>query len=65
MLREITLWADTNHRNVHPFYGFATDKLFGPFGALVSPVSGYEFSVNLLLRLTDFSGVRLGMPPSI
>jgi hypothetical protein len=26
------------HPNIQPFYGFASDQAFSPFGALVSPV---------------------------
>jgi hypothetical protein len=54
-----------NHPNIHPFYGFANDKSFGPFGALVSPVSWYTFCTCRPLHLTYSSGVRIGMLPNI
>lgn len=40
MRRERTIWAQLNHPNILPFYGYAEDpRLFGAFGALISPVS--------------------------
>jgi hypothetical protein len=39
MRREIALWTATIHPNIHSFYGLANDEEFGPFGALISPVS--------------------------
>ena len=37
--RETIVWATTDHPNILPFYGFADDAAFAPFGALISPVS--------------------------
>ena len=39
VMRERVIWATASHQNIHRFYGYADDEAFGPFGALVSPVS--------------------------
>jgi hypothetical protein len=40
MSRERELWAALEHTNIVPFYGYAGDeRVFGLFGALISPVS--------------------------
>jgi hypothetical protein len=41
--REAIVWATANHPNILPFYGFADDAEFAPFGALISPVSDLRF----------------------
>ncbi|KIM28119.1 hypothetical protein M408DRAFT_52112, partial [Serendipita vermifera MAFF 305830] len=35
--RETLVWYSATHLNIYPFYGCATDKMFGTFGALISP----------------------------
>lgn len=37
LLRERTTWETLNHPNILPFYGYANDESFEPFGALISP----------------------------
>jgi len=37
--REREVWARMKHANVVPLYGYTEEsELFGPFGALISPV---------------------------
>jgi hypothetical protein len=39
MTRERELWAALEHQNIVPLYGYAEDeRIFGLFGALISPV---------------------------
>jgi len=47
--RERLVWASTNHRNIHPFHGYADDSAFGLFGALISPVGPDILSLYLYL----------------
>jgi len=44
--RETTVWATAEHPNILPFYGFADDEEFAPFGALISPVSEIPRNVS-------------------
>jgi hypothetical protein len=50
-----------NHRNILPFYGYATDEWFRPLAALVSPVRWFVFSIQQRIYLNNFSGVLMGM----
>jgi hypothetical protein len=47
MERERELWAALQHPNIVPLYGYAEDegdeKMFGEFGALISPVGKQPF----------------------
>jgi serine/threonine protein kinase len=45
--REREVWAALNHPNILRFYGFAEDKAFEPFGALISPVRNITHSVTV------------------
>jgi hypothetical protein len=48
MRRELELWAGLQHPNIVPIYGYAEDeKIFGPFGALISPV-GKQPLINII-----------------
>lgn len=39
MTREREVWGHLEHPNITPLYGYTEEsKLFGPFGALISPV---------------------------
>lgn len=47
MQRERTIWAQLDHPNILPLYGYAEDEmLFGAFGALISPVCSIWFIDN-------------------
>ncbi|KIM21067.1 hypothetical protein M408DRAFT_333661 [Serendipita vermifera MAFF 305830] len=39
--REREVWAALSHPNILPFYGFAEDAVFEPYGALISPWCQY------------------------
>jgi hypothetical protein len=47
MQRERELWAALRHPNIVPLHGYAEDegdeKIFGEFGALISPVRNQPF----------------------
>lgn len=35
--REISIWTNASHLNIHSFYGIRGDDNFGLYGALISP----------------------------
>jgi hypothetical protein len=52
-----------DHPNVQPFNGYDDNPAFGPFGALVSPVSSPYFTSIFALTLPPTaSGAQEGMP---
>ncbi|KIM25259.1 hypothetical protein M408DRAFT_222637 [Serendipita vermifera MAFF 305830] len=64
LLRERTAWGALDHPNILPLYGFADDnKLFEPFGALISPWMQQGDAVDFLAEnqdlLTDEDKVEL------
>jgi hypothetical protein len=50
-----------DHPNVQPFYGYDDNPAYGPFGALISPVS---FISMFIISNVEFntSGAQKGMP---
>jgi len=46
VLRERTVWEALEHPNILPFYGYADDTEFEPFGAFISPVGISRFTSN-------------------
>lgn len=50
MRRERKVWEALEHPNILPFYGYANDEDFQPFGAFLSPVS---FLPRCGIKLTE------------
>jgi hypothetical protein len=65
--RERSVWGQVEHPNIIPLYGYTEESdLFGPFGALISPVILLALAVMpaISLLIHYLSGIPMAMQPN-